>query len=107
MLTHPFNPRAETTALYDAIMLFRQRWEQRRTMNAIFDLCDAIDRADDVCAELRECKPHAQSDLVLVVINLQILLAVAQQELARGQEETLEEIGHRIATEERQTASAP
>jgi hypothetical protein len=62
-------------------------------MPALFDLCDAIDRAVDVCTELRECKPNAQSDLAL--------FAIARQELARGQEETLEEIGHRMATEDR------
>lgn len=101
MLTHPFNPQAEKTALYDAISLFRERWEQKRTMHAIFDLCDAIDRAVDVCTELRECTPDAQRDLALVAINLQLLVGIARQELARGQEETLEEIGHRMAAEER------
>ncbi len=102
MLTHPFNPQAEKTALYDAIILFRARWEQQRTMNAIFDLCDAIDRAEEVSIELRQCKPDPQSDLALVAINLQLLLGIARQELARGQEETVEAIGHRLAQEERQ-----
>ena len=107
MITLPFNPYAEKTALYDAIMLFRERWEQQRTMEAVFDLCDAIDRAVEVGTELRECNPDAQSDLALVAINLQLLIGIARQELARGQEETLEEIGHRMSTEERQTATAP
>jgi hypothetical protein len=57
MLTHPFTPRTETTALYNAILLFRARWEQQRTMAAVFDLCDAIERAEEVSIELRQCKP--------------------------------------------------
>ena len=104
MLTHSFNPHTEKVALSEAITLFRQRWEQKRTINAIFDLCDDIDRADDVSTELRHGNPDPRSDLALVAINLQILLVAARQELARGQEETLEEIGHRIAEEERQTS---
>ena len=107
MLTHPFNPRAEKTALYKAILLFRERWEQKRTADAVFDLCDAVERADEVCAELEKCQLDPQSDLALVKINLQLLLAIARQELARVQDETLEEIGHRIADEERQTTSSP
>jgi hypothetical protein len=53
MLAHSFNPQTETTALYDAITLFRTHWEQRRTMHAVFDLCDAIDRAEDVSMAFR------------------------------------------------------
>lgn len=102
MLTHSFNPQAEKTALYDAITRFRQRWEHRRTLEAVFALADALDRADDVCAELRHCKPDPQSDLALVAINLQLFIGIARQELARGEEETLEEIGHRMAAEEPQ-----
>ena len=102
MLTHPFNPQAETIALYNAINLFRERWEQRRTMNAVFDLCDAIEHAEEVVLELHQCKPDPQSDLALVAINLQLLVAFARCELANVQEEILEEIGHRMATEERQ-----
>jgi len=101
MLTHPFNPQAETTALYNAITLFRARWEQRRTMNAVFDLCDAIERAEDVSIELRQCTPDPQSDLALVAINLQLLIDIARQDVAQVQDETFEEIGHRIAQEER------
>ena len=47
-------------------------------------------------------QPDPQSDLALVAINLQLLIGIARQELARVQEETLEEIGHRMAEEERQ-----
>jgi hypothetical protein len=100
MLTHPFTPRTETTALYNAILLFRDRWEQQRTMAAVFDLCDAIERAEEVSIELRQCKPDPQSDLALGTINLSLLLGIARQELARVQEETLEAIGHRMAEEE-------
>ena len=56
---------------------------------------------------LRQGQPAPQRDLALATINLQRLLAVARQERARGQEETLEEIGHWIATEEHQPATAP
>ena len=99
MLTHPFNPHTEKTALYDAITLFRARWEQQRTMNAIFDLCDAIDRAEEVSIELRQCKPDPHSDLALVAINLQLLIGIARQDVAQVQDETLEEIGHRLTRE--------
>jgi hypothetical protein len=101
MLTHPFNPQAEKTALYDAITLFRARWEQQPSVEAVFALCDAIEHADAVCTELRRCQPPPQSDLALVAINLQLLIGIARQELACGQEETLEAIGHRMAEEER------
>ena len=62
MLTHPFNPRAEKDALYDAIGLFRERWKQKPTADAVFDLCEAIERADDVCTELKQCQLDPQSD---------------------------------------------
>ena len=102
MLTHPFNPYTEKTTLYNAIMLFRERWEQRRTMNAVFDLCDAIERAEDVILELQQCKPTPQSDLALVAINLQLLIGIARNVVANVQNEMLEAIGHRMAKEERQ-----
>jgi hypothetical protein len=105
MRMHPFNPRAEKTALYNAIGVFHERWEKKRSTDAVFDLCDAVERADDVCTELRQCQLDPHSDLAHVNINLQILLAAARQELAQVQDETLEEIGYRIAEEERQTSS--
>lgn len=52
MLALPFNPHAEKTALFEALTLFRRRWKQKRTINTVFALCDAIDRADDVCMRL-------------------------------------------------------
>jgi len=107
MLTHPFNPRAEKDALYTAIGLFRERWEQKRMAEAVFDFCEAIERAEDVCTELKQCPLDPQSDLALVNLNLQILLAAARYELARVQDETLEAIGHWIAEEERQPSSPP
>jgi hypothetical protein len=55
-----------------------------------------------VIHELHQCKPAPQSDLGLVAINLQLLLGIARQDVAQVQDETLEEIGHRIAQEERQ-----
>ena len=100
MLTHPFNPHTEKTALYDAILLFRARWEQRRTVNAVFDLCDAIERAEDVRRELHQCQPAPQSDLALVAINLQLLIGIACTVVANVQDEMLEAIG--MAEEERQ-----
>ena len=102
MRLHSFNPQAEKTALSDAIMRFRYRWEQRRTLNAIVELCDAIDRADEVCTELRHCQPALQSDLALIALNVQLLIGIARHELARVQEDTVEEIGHRIADDDRQ-----
>ena len=107
MVTHPFNPRAEKEALSNAIGVFRARWEQQRTIDAVCELCDAIERADAVCAELRKCPLAPQSALALVHMYLQLLLALARHELIRGQGETLEEIGQRIAAEEHQLASAP
>lgn len=100
MLTHSFNPQVEKNILYGAITHFQQRWAQKRTMAAVFDLADAIEHAADVCTELKESKPDPQSDLALIAINLQMLINVARQELAQVQEETLEEIGHRMVIEE-------
>ena len=71
-------------------------------MHAIFDLCDAIERTEDVSSELQQCKPDPQSDLALVTLNLRLLIGIARQELAQVQDETLEETGHRIAEEDRQ-----
>jgi hypothetical protein len=102
MITFPFNPRTEKTALLNAITLFRDRWEQKRTLNAVFDLCDAIERAEEVVLELHQSKPDPQSDLTLVAINLHLLIGIARNVVAHVQDEMLEEIGHRMATEEHQ-----
>ena len=45
------NEVAEKTALYEAILLFRQRWHQQRTVEAVFDLCDAMESAEAIYTE--------------------------------------------------------
>ena len=107
MLVPPFNLRAEKDALYQAIRSFRVRWERQRPADVVFEFCEAIDRADAVCAALEQCPLDPQSDLALVKINVQILLAAARQQVARVQEETLEEIDHRIAQAARHPAASP
>src|SRR3977135_2735507 len=106
MLTHPFNPRAEKTALYEAILRFRQRWHQKRTVDAVFDLCDAIESAEAISSELAQCPLAPQSDLALVRVNLRLLVEIARQEVARVQAEMLEEIGHRTAQEVGQASAS-
>ena len=107
MITLPFNPHAEKTALYEAILRFRQRCHQQHTVEAVFDLCDAIESAEAICSELAQCSLAPQSELALVRINLRLLVEIARRELAQVQEETLEAIGHRIAQETRQAATSP
>ena len=107
MLTHSFTPQAEKDALYDAITMFHQRWEQKRTLTAIFELCDAIDRAEEVCTELERWPVDPQSDLACVKVNLWVLLAIARKAVADVQNETLEEIGQRMAAEERHDSPSP
>jgi hypothetical protein len=72
-------------------------------MEDVFALVDAIERAEDMWFELRHHNPEPQSDLARAAINLQMLIHIARQELARVQDAVLEELGRRIVKEERQT----
>ena len=74
---------------------------QKCTVDAVFDLCDAIESAKAISSELAQCPLAPQSDLALVSVNLRLLVESARHELARVQDETLEAIGHRIAQEAR------
>lgn len=107
MLTHSFTPHAERAALLEAIAEFHVHWSQKHTMDAFFHLADAIGRAEEVIHELRACQPDQHSDLTLAVVNLQILIGAAQKAMADVQHETLEESGHRMATEKSHRSPEP
>ena len=54
MLTAPFNPRDEKDALSGAVSRFQQQWENGDQMTAFLDLCDIVERAEEVLSILEE-----------------------------------------------------
>jgi hypothetical protein len=85
MGTCSFDPRAEKDALATALSGFRARWAQNHSVEVIVEFCDAITRAEEVCAELAQSPQASSSERELVSILLHLLLAAARSELARAQ----------------------
>jgi len=54
MRTAPFNPRDEKEALYGAVCRFQEQWEHGDRIAAFLDLCNAVERADEVLKALEE-----------------------------------------------------
>ena len=97
MLTHPFNPRAEKTPSTMLSVSFANAGSRSaQPMPSLISVMPSNVQTKST-PSCEKCQLDPQSDLALVNITLQLLLAIARQELARVQDETLEEIGHRIA----------
>src|SRR5262245_4360842 len=58
MVTSPFKPRVEKDALAAALTQFHEQWQYERSMHAVFDLCDAAKRANEVFIALRQQESH-------------------------------------------------
>jgi|FLYL01.1.fsa_nt_gi predicted RNA-binding Zn-ribbon protein involved in translation (DUF1610 family) len=97
----PLDPRREHDALYSALCDFQAQWEQHRTVQAVFDFCDAVERANEALIAL-EKKPEQDKEYRLQVVRLKILLTAARQQLELVQQETLETAREHTASEERQ-----
>ena len=107
MRTCSFDPRAEKDALATALSEFRTHWAQNHSAEVIVEFCDAITRAEEVCAEL-ERSPHASSsERELVSLLLHLLLAAARSELARVQAQSVNEMGQGIVPNARQFTVPP
>jgi hypothetical protein len=57
----PIDPRRGHDALYAALCDFQAQWEQRRTAQAVFDLCDAVEQANEALIVL-EKKPEQDKE---------------------------------------------
>ena len=107
MGTCSFDPRAEKDALATALRGFRLRWAQNRSAEVIVEFGDAITRAEKVCAALAQSSHASSSERELVSLLLPLLLAAARSELARAQAQSVDEIGHEIASAARQSSVSP
>jgi hypothetical protein len=107
MRTRSFDPRAEKEALATALSGFRARWAQNHSAEVIVEFCDAIARAEEVCAELAHSPPASSSERELVSLLLHLLLAAARSELARAHAQSVDEVRHGIAPVARQFNISP
>jgi predicted RNA-binding Zn-ribbon protein involved in translation (DUF1610 family) len=101
----PIDPRREHDALYAALSDFQAQWEQHRTVQAVFDLCDAVEQANEALIVLEKKPEQQDKEHRLQVVRLKILLTAARQQLELVQQETLETVGERIASEEGQCSA--
>src|SRR5262245_8208506 len=74
MLTVPFNPRQEKEALATALCRFHERWEQRPSIHAFLDLCNAVERANEVVATLETQGEAPDRETRLQMVCLKYLL---------------------------------
>jgi hypothetical protein len=86
MLTSPFNPKEEKNALAAALCRFHEQWEREPTMQTFFDLCDAVERTNEVLTTL-ETEESKDQETSLQVVCLKLLLNAAMQALESVQEE--------------------
>src|SRR5262249_45819312 len=93
------DPRAEHDALYDALGLFQARWEQQRTAQAVFDFCEAVERANEAVTVCERQKSEQDQEFRFQVVRLKVLLTAAVREHEQIRRGTLEDSGQRLAAE--------
>jgi hypothetical protein len=94
----PLDPQHEHDALYRAMCTFRAHGEEKRTAQAVFDFCEAVEQANEAWTVLEQ-RADQDKERQLRTIRLKLLLTAARQQLELSQHEMLEASGERLGAE--------
>jgi hypothetical protein len=92
------DPQQEHDALYRALCIFREHWEERRIAQAVFAFCEAVERANEAVRVL-EGQADQGKEYRFQVIGLKLLLTAARHQLELIQQAMVEAIEERLGAE--------
>jgi hypothetical protein len=99
MNTPPLDPQADHDRLYRTLEEFHSEWQHRRSARAFLTFCEDVERAAKALKGCEQQKTGQGKDFRVHTLRLRMLMTAAYQALQRVEEETVQEIGERMASE--------